>query len=218
MTRYADRRDAGRRLAEALRPTLAGRAADPIVLGLPRGGVPVAAEVAQALGAPLDVLLVRKVGAPGNPEFAIGAIAEGGVVVRDPRVGGSAWFSDQAFEAQAARERVELQRRAKVYRGDRAPLQLAGRTALLVDDGLATGATMLAAVRAAGRAGAARVVVAVPVCSPEAHRLVAAEADEVFALQVPPDFAAVGEWYRQFDQVTDAEVVRLLSDAPAASA
>ncbi len=218
MTRYADRRDAGRRLGEALRPDMAGRGGDVIVLGLPRGGVPVAAEVARALALPVDVLLVRKVGAPGNPEFAIGAIAEGGVVVRDPRIGGGGWFSEQAFEAQAGREQVELQRRAAAYRGDRAPPALSGRTALLVDDGLATGATMLAAVRAARVAGAGRVVVAVPVCSPEARALVAAEADEFMALQVPPDFAAVGEWYRRFEQVADAEVVRLLSDAPAASA
>jgi predicted phosphoribosyltransferase len=218
MTRYADRREAGRRLGEALRSPAAAWRAGVVVLGLPRGGVPVAAEVARALAAPLDVLIVRKVGAPGNPEFAIGAIAEGEVVVRDPRVGGGAWFGERAFEIQAARERVELQRRAEAYRGDRAAPALAGHTALLVDDGLATGATMLAAVRAARRAGAARVVVAVPVCSREARALVAAEADEVIALQVPADFAAVGEWYLRFEQVADAEVVRLLSDARAASA
>lgn len=218
MTRYADRRDAGRRLGAALRAPAAAWGAGVIVLGLPRGGVPVAAEVALALAAPLDVLIVRKVGAPGNPEFAIGAIAEGEVVVRDPRVGGGGWFGARAFEAQAAQERVELQRRAEAYRGGRAVPSLAGHTALLVDDGLATGATMLAAVRAARRAGAARVVVAVPVCSRAAQALVAAEADEVIALQVPVDFAAVGEWYLRFDQVADAEVVRLLSDARAASA
>lgn len=218
MTRYADRRDAGRRLGEALRSPAATWGAGVIVLGLPRGGVPVAAEVALALAVPMDVLIVRKVGAPGNPEFAIGAIAEGEVVVRDPRVGGGGWFGERAFEAQAARERVELQRRAEAYRGGRAAPSLAGHTAVLVDDGLATGATMLAAIRAARRAGAARVVVAVPVCSREARALVAAEADDVIALQVPVDFAAVGEWYLRFDQVADAEVVRLLSDARAASA
>lgn len=218
MTRYADRREAGRLLGDCLRGARGRWPGELLVLGLPRGGVPVAVEVARALSAPLDVLLVRKVGAPGNPEFAIGAIAEGDVVVRDAGVGGGAWFSGAVFDERAAHERAELQRRAVAYRGGRAAPALGGRTALLVDDGLATGATMLAAVRAARRAGAARVVVAVPVASPEARVRVGSEADEVIALQEPADFAAVGEWYRRFEQVEDAEVIRLLSGGPAASA
>jgi predicted phosphoribosyltransferase len=211
---YEDRAQAGRALGRALSGPRA-RWSEPLrVLGLPRGGVPVAVEVTRALDAPLDVLVVRKVGAPGNREFALGAIAQGGVVVRDLAVGGAGGCSPEAFEAQLERERVELQRREQSFRDGRPPLDLRGTVAVLVDDGLATGATMLAAVRAARQAGAARVVVAVPVASREAYQRVSAEADEVIALEVPRCFMAVGEWYQDFRQVEDAEVRRLLRSEP----
>jgi putative phosphoribosyl transferase len=215
MSIYDDRAHAGRELARALAAARARWTGPLRVLGLPRGGVPVALEVARALDAPLDVLVVRKIGAPGNREFAIGAIAQGGVVVRDPEAGSAAWFPPEAFDAQLVRERAELQRRERAFREGRPPLDLQGTAAVLVDDGLATGATMLAAVRAARQAGATRVVVAVPVASREAQQRVAAEADEVIALQVPPCFMAVGEWYQDFRQVEDDEVRRLLRSDPA---
>lgn len=211
---YEDRAHAGRALGRALSGRRANWREPLLVLGLPRGGVPVAVEVARALDAPLDVLVVRKVGAPGNREFALGAIAQGGVVVRDSAVGAAGWCSPEAFEAQLERERIELQRREQSFREGRLPLDLRGAAAVLVDDGLATGATMLAAVRSARLAGAARVVVAVPVASREAQQRVSAEADEVIALEVPPYFMAVGEWYQDFRQVEDAEVRRLLRSDP----
>jgi predicted phosphoribosyltransferase len=211
---YEDRAQAGRALGRALSGPRA-RWSEPLrVLGLPRGGVPVAVEVARALDAPLDVLVVRKVGAPGNREFALGAIAQGGGVVRDLAVGGAGGCSPEDFEVQLERERAELQRREQSFREGRPPLDLRGTVAVLVDDGLATGATMLAAVRAARQAGAARVVVAVPVASSEAHQRVSAEADEVIALEVPRYFMAVGEWYQDFRQVEEAEVHRLLRSEP----
>lgn len=205
---FADRSAAGRELAGAvlklgLRPPV-------LVLGLPRGGVPVAYEVARALHAPLDVLVVRKIGMPGQPELAIGAIASGDVIVRDAE---SASFMDDLdirFEQIAKRERVELERREQAYRADLPPLDLRGRTVVLIDDGLATGATMVAAVRAARKAGAESVVVAAPLASDSAAALVGAEADQTAILEIPAFLRSIGAWYANFEQVEDAEVCALL--------
>ena len=181
-----------------------------LVLGLPRGGVPVAHEIARALEAPLDVMLVRKVGMPGQPELAIGAVAAGGIVVHDRTLEREYPGIAAAFECVAAEERRELSRRERVYRAGLAPLFLEGKTVLLVDDGLATGSTMLAAVRAARAAGAGAVVVAVPVASAQAAALVGAEADELVILQIPAMLFAIGEWYERFEQLEDDEVCRIL--------
>ncbi|MDM0011375.1 phosphoribosyltransferase family protein [Variovorax sp. J22P168] len=206
---FDDRRDAGRRLVAALhgwrgRPGL-------LVLGLPRGGVPVARVVADALGAPLDVLVVRKLGLPGHEEFAMGAIGPGGICVRSEAC--ARWPVSQAvLDRVIARERAELDRRERRYRGERAPLVLAGRELLLVDDGLATGATMKAAVMAARAAGPQRIGVAVPVASREAVQSLEALADEVLSVFTPEHFLAVGAWYRDFAQTSDDEVCALLKD------
>lgn len=206
---YPDRAEAGRLLGAAVRDRL-GAAAPPVVLGLPRGGVPVAAEVARALGAPLDVLVVRKVGVPDQPELAMGAVGPGGVIVRNEELLELLPYAALEFERVALRERAEVERRERAYRGRRPPLALAGRTAILVDDGVATGATMRAGVAAARALGAAFVVVATPVAASEASALLEAEADELVCLQVPPDFRAVGAWYRDFPQLDDDEVRALL--------
>jgi predicted phosphoribosyltransferase len=212
MTRvFEDRADAGRALAKAL-----GRKrgeAGAIVLALPRGGVPVAFEVAKELGLPLDVLVVRKLGLPWQPELAMGAIASGGAVVLNEDVLRLAGPSEAALEQVRRQELVELERREKQYRGARPPLDMKGRTGILVDDGLATGATMEAAVRALRTLGAKRVVVAVPVASPDARDRIAAVADEVICLSAPMLFSAVGQWYRDFGQTSDAEVSELLAKA-----
>lgn len=208
---FVDRRSAGIALAAALRnaqlkPPL-------VILALPRGGVPVAYEVARVLGAPLDVLPVRKIGMPEQPEFAIGAIAAGGIVVRDPAVAAQLEAAGVDFEQLVGSERAELSRRERIYRGDAAPLRLAGRTVILTDDGLATGLTMLAALHAARQANAARIVVAVPVASREACALLARETEDVVALITPERLQAVGEWYERFEQVEDEEVLALLRRA-----
>lgn len=205
---FDDRVDAGRALARALvaRKDLAGA----IVLALPRGGVPVANEVAQALGLPLDVLVVRKLGLPSQPELAMGAIASGGAVVLNDEVVRYLGGRKEALEEVQRRELAELARRERAYRGERAPLAMAGRDAIVVDDGLATGATMEAAVRALRAGGAGRVIVAVPVASAEARDRIAAVADEVVCLATPMFFSAVGQWYRDFGQTTDDEVRELL--------
>ena len=203
--------DAGRALARAL--TVFGGAADAIVLGLPRGGVPVASEIARSLGLPLDVLVVRKLGLPWQPELAMGAIASGGAMVLNKDVLRHSAFGEEALEQVKRRELVELERRERAFRGTSPPLDVSGRTAIVVDDGLATGATMEAAVRALRIQGAARVVVAVPVASVEARERVAALADEVFCLETPRYFSAVGQWYRDFDQTSDREVSELLEGA-----
>jgi len=181
-----------------------------LVLGLPRGGVPVAYEVARALDAPLDVMLVRKVGMPGQPELAIGAVAAGDIVVHERTIEQEIPGIAADFERIAAQERLELRRREQVYRAGRGPLALQGRTVVLVDDGLATGSTMLAAVRAARAGGAERVVVAAPVASPQAAALVGAEADQLIILQTPAMLLAIGQWYECFEQLEDVEVCRLL--------
>ena len=206
---FADRADAGRRLAERL-GAYAGRG-DVIVLGLPRGGVPVAAEVARSLPAPLDVCVVRKLGVPGDEELALGAIAAGGVLVLNDRVVSGLHLSDEAIAAVAAVEHAELRRREQAYRGERPPADLAGRTVIVVDDGLATGATMRAAVRAVRMRAPARVVVAVPVAAPETCAALGPEVDEVVCALRPSDFRSVGGWYDDFAPTTDDEVRRCVT-------
>jgi predicted phosphoribosyltransferase len=205
--RFRDRRDAGRLLAERL---AAETWHDPVILALPRGGVPVAFEIATALHAPLDVLVVRKVGAPHHREFGIGAIAEGGVTIRDDSAARMVGVSLDRFDRLAAEERRELERRVQLYRGDRSLPQLDGRDVVLVDDGLATGATMRAAVRAVRTAEPARVIVAVPVGPPDTCADLAALADDLVCPLQPPSFSAVGQWYVDFGATTDDDVLRLL--------
>lgn len=212
--RFRDRRDAGQQLAQAL-GGFAGRD-DVTVLGLPRGGIPVAYEVARSLRAPLDAFTVRKLGVPGQEELAMGAIATGGVRVLDADTIRMLGIAAEDVERTIDRESTELLRRDRRYRGDRPALQLRGRTALLVDDGIATGASMTAAVRAVRALGAAGVVVAVPVAPPATVERLRREADDCISLLVPADFFAVGAWYQDFGQVTDEEVVTLLDDHDAA--
>ncbi len=203
---FPNRCAAGRELgAELVRLDLL----QPVVLALPRGGVPVGYEVAHLLGVPLDVLVVRKVGAPGQPEFAIGAVASG-VTVFDEDVLSWLGIGADYFEAAARRERLEAQRREAIFREGRPPLDLRDRTAIVVDDGLATGSTMLAAVAVARKHGAAHVVVAVPVGAREACDRLAERADRVVCLTTPEPFGAVGNWYTDFTQTGDAEVRHLL--------
>jgi putative phosphoribosyl transferase len=211
VTRFRDRREAGERLAASL--TRYANRDEVVVLGLPRGGVPVAFEVARALGAPFDVFLVRKLGAPGHPEFAIGAIAAGGVRVLSQDVIAELHIPREMVEEVAERERLELERREKAYRGDRPKPQLQGRTVIVIDDGLATGSTMEAAVSALREHRPAKIVVAVPVGAVESCRRLRALADEVICLRTPEPFNAVGLWYQRFDQTTDSEVVELLRRA-----
>jgi predicted phosphoribosyltransferase len=207
--RFEDRRDGGRFLAGQL-----GRYAhrpDVVVLGLPRGGVPVAAEVATALEVPLDVFVVRKLGVPGHEELAMGAIASGGIRVLNDDVVRAVGISEQEIESVAARELVTLEARERAYRGDREPLQLRDRTAILVDDGLATGATMRAAIMALRGLGAAAIVVAVPTAPRETCQALGREVEDVVCATTPDPFTAVGIWYRDFRPVSDEEVRKLLS-------
>ncbi|HZH26421.1 MAG TPA: phosphoribosyltransferase family protein [Azospirillaceae bacterium] len=207
---FHDRTEAGRRLAERL----AGLArAAPVVLALPRGGVPVGREVADMLGAPLDLLLVRKVGAPCHPELAIGAVAGGTAepeVYRDEGLVSRLGVPDVWFAAEAARELAEIDRRRAEYLQGRPPLDLSGRTVIVVDDGVATGASIRLALRAARRQRPARLVMAVPVAAPSTLARLADETDEIVAVLTPEDFAAVGQFYIDFHQLNDAEVKRLL--------
>lgn len=207
-TRFRDRHDAGRQLVALLEPFRDER---PVVLGIPRGGVPVAAEIAQALHAPLDVTVVRKLGAPQNPEFAIGALAEGGVRVLSEETVLALGLSNTALHALLARVEGELVQRLVRYRGTRAPAPLGGRTAILVDDGLATGRSAMAAVHALRRRGATRVILAVPVAAGESARQLRRHADEVVCVESPSDLWAVGAWYEDFRPTTDEEVATLLA-------
>ncbi len=207
MTTYRDRSEAGRALADRL-TALTGQP-DVTVLGLVRGGVPVARVVAERLGAPLDVLVVRKLGMPWAPEVAFGALGPGGVRVLNDLVAGQL-DADDIAEVQR-REQAELDRREQLYRAGRPPLDLTGRTALIVDDGLATGATARAAVQVARHLGARRVVLAVPVGAQEACEMLAAEADEAICAQRPANFGAVGAYYDDFHEVSDDEVTEALT-------
>ena len=211
MGRFRDRRDAGRQLAEKL-SAYANRP-DVLVLGLPRGGVPVAYEVAKVLNAPLDVFLVRKLGVPGREELAMCAIASGSVRVLNQNVVQSLRLSDQTIEAVAAAEQRTLVRRERVYRGDRPRLAVRDQTVILVDDGLATGATMRAAVVALRQQQPRRIVVAVPVAAPETCDEFRAEVDDIVCAITPPLFYAVGLWYQDFSQTSDEEVRALLEHA-----
>jgi uncharacterized protein (TIGR00369 family) len=210
--RFRDRSDAGRQLARRLLPL---RGEDVVVLGLPRGGVAVAAEVARALRAPLDVILVRKLGVPSQPELGMGAIGEGDARVINADVVRYAQVSEADIRAVEQRERAELERRIKRFRGDVPPEPLAGRIAVLVDDGIATGSTARAASQVARAQGAARVVLAVPVAPPSASTTLAGDIDELVCLETPERFLAIGEWYDDFSQTRDEEVVSLLRAARA---
>jgi predicted phosphoribosyltransferase len=207
--RFRNRTDAGRQLAEKL----AAYANRPgvLVLALPRGGVPVGFEVARELGAPRDVFLVRKLGVPGYEELAMGAVATGGVRVLNDEIVRGLGISEHEIDAAAARELQELARRERLYRGDRPPPDIAGRTVILVDDGLATGATMRAAIAAVRQRQPARIVVAVPTASPDTCEALKAEADDVVCAMTPEPFLAVGHWYEDFTQTTDDEVRELLA-------
>jgi putative phosphoribosyl transferase len=208
---FANRTEAGRLLAEKL-VNYAGRA-DVIVLGLPRGGVPVAFEVAQRLGALLDVFIVRKLGVPGFEELAAGAIASGGVRVLNEDVMRAIPHADEVINAITARETAELERREQIYREGRPPPELRDRIVILVDDGLATGATMRAAVKALRERGAAKIVVAVPVGPPDTCHELEERADETICLSTPEFFQAVGQYYEDFSQTSDEDVRELLSRA-----
>ncbi len=208
--RFRNRADAGRQLASRLLP-LKGK--DVVVLGLPRGGVAVAAEVARALEAPLDVILVRKLGVPVQPELGMGAIGEGDARVINADVVRYARVSEADISAVEQRERAELERRIKRFRGETPRVPLEGRTAILVDDGVATGSTARAACQVARAQGAATVVLAVPVAPPSVSVTLAGDADEVICLETPERFLAIGEWYEDFSQTSDEEVVSLLRAA-----
>lgn len=209
--RFADRIDAGRRLAEAL-ADYEGRA-DVVVYGLPRGGVPVAAEVASALGAPLDVLVVRKLGVPGQPELAMGAVASGGVRVLNQEVLRQLRVKEEQLERITEEQRREVREREQRFRGDAEAPEIEGKTALVIDDGIATGSTMRASVEALRELGPDKIVVAVPVASYSACEDMEEVADEVICLETPSPFRAVGAWYEKFDQTSDAEVKQLLEQA-----
>jgi len=204
---FADRIDAGERLAKGL-AHLAG--SECVVLAIPRGGVIVGEVIARELGAPLDVVVPRKIGAPGNPELAIGAVAPG-IRVLDPRMVGALGVTDRYLEREIAEQEAEIERRQRAYRGGRPPQPVEGRVAIVVDDGVATGSTAVAALRWARARAAERVVLAVPVAPPQSLERLRAEADEVVVLETPQPFLAVGEWYRDFDQTTDEQVVSALA-------
>jgi putative phosphoribosyl transferase len=206
---FRDRREAGRLLAAKL--TAYANRPDVIVLALPRGGVPVADEVARALGAPLDVFVVRKLGVPGSEELAMGAVATGGVRVLNDQLVNRLGIPDHLIDAVAVREGQELARRERLYRGGRPLLDVRDRTVILVDDGLATGATMRAAIAALRQLYPARIVVAVPTASPETCEEMRAEVDDVICAITPEPFQAVGRWYQDFAQTTDEEVQDLLT-------
>jgi len=204
---FDDRLDAGHQLAEALKEHAGPEA---VILGIPRGGVVVAEVVARVLGAPLDVVVPRKIGAPGNPELGLGAVAPG-VRVLDPWLIERLGVSQAYLEREIAAQEQEIERRLHAYREGRPPVDVAGKTAVVVDDGVATGGTAVAALRWAKAQGAEKVVLAVPVAPPQTMDRLRSEADEVVALATPEPFFAVGEWYRVFDQTSDGEVVAALA-------
>jgi putative phosphoribosyl transferase len=208
--RFHNRADAGRRLGERLDHL--GRE-HPIVIGLPRGGVPVAAEIAERLGAPLDIVVVRKIGTPDRAELAAGAVGEDGVTVENVPVLRELGLTWDDLREQVEHERVEVKRRAESLRPARPRADLRDRTVVLVDDGIATGSTVVAAIRVVRKLGASRVVLAVPVAPADAIQRMSALADEVVCLQTPARFLAVGQWYQNFNQVSDSEVCALLSAA-----
>ncbi len=213
MALFKDRTDAGRQLADEL-GHYRGRA-DVVVLALPRGGVPVAFEVARALQAPLDVYVVRKLGTPGRPELAMGAIASGGVMVRNEDLMVQLGISDEQAQEVAARELIELERRERSYRDGREPFDVRGKTVVLVDDGLATGATMRAAVTALEARAPAAIVVAVPTAAPDTCAEFRGLVDEVVCVATPEPFLGVGRWYQHFAQTSDQDVKALLAQAAA---
>lgn len=208
---FEDRTQAGRLLGEAL-ADYANRS-DVVVLALPRGGVPVGFEVARMIDAPLDIMLVRKLGTPGQEELAMGAIASGGVCVLNPDIVAVIDISQETIEAVAATERQELERREQAYRGNKPPPAVENHCIILVDDGLATGASMLAAVSALRQRKPASIVVAIPVAPPDTVQRLKQEADDVVCLATPEPFSAVGRWYREFSQTSDDEVKSLLERA-----
>ena len=205
-----DREQAGKALADAL---IEFSGQDALILALPRGGVPVAFEIAQRLGATLDILLVRKLGTPGQQELAAGAIASGGVRVLNEEVVQALGIEEETLDGIAAQELVELERRERVYRGERPRPEVAGRTVILVDDGIATGSTMRAAIAAVRHMHPQKIVVAVPVGAADTVLALRREADQVVCLATPEPFYAIGPWYRDFHQVDDSEVSRLLATA-----
>ncbi|MCE5326531.1 MAG: phosphoribosyltransferase [Planctomycetaceae bacterium] len=204
---YLDRTDAGKKLAHALGDY---RGKDALVLALPRGGVIVGYEVARELEADLDVLIVRKLGSPYNPEFGIGAIASGGARYLDAKAIAALHVPQAYIERVEQQERAELERRSRTYRGERPQPQIDGRLVILVDDGIATGGTARAAVRALRQANPARLVLAVPVAPPSTVAALAGEVDEIVCPEMPLGFSAIGQWYQYFDQVSDEEVIDLL--------
>lgn len=204
---FLDRPTAGRKLAQRL---IYLKNKNAVVLGLPRGGVPVAFEVAKEINAPLDVIVVRKLGVPLQPELAMGAVGEGGVVIRNDEVIAMAKITEDQFAKVQAREDKEVSERARRFREGRSPLSLVGRFAIIVDDGIATGSTALAACDVARALGAEKVLLAVPVGSRQAMSALSAKADEVISLEIPDNFFAVGQWYEDFSPVSDEEVIELL--------
>ncbi|MCS7251332.1 MAG: phosphoribosyltransferase family protein [Anaerolineae bacterium] len=212
--RFRDRRDAGQRLAEALRDLeLEARMGQVVVMGIPRGGVVVAYEIARALQAPLDVILAHKLGAPGNPELAIGAVAEDGTLWVDPLAVAELEVSPEYIEEEVRKQQEELRRQAVIFRGARPAIPVENRSVVVVDDGIATGATMRVSLRSLRNRGARRRIVAVPLAPPEMLPRVESEADMVVVLHTPLLFWAVGTFYEQFDQVSEEEVSALLKEA-----
>lgn len=207
MKRFRNRAEAGKELAEKLLPYARE---DVIILALPRGGVPVAFEVAKALNVPLELLLVRKLGVPGHEELALGAVASGGVRILNDDIVESLGISRQAIEAVTAREKAELERREKLYRGDKPFQRLEGKTVIVVDDGIATGATMRVAVRALRQQNVAKIIVAAPTSAPDTYKQLRLETHEVVCLATPEPYLAVGTWYEDFSQTSDEEVKALL--------
>lgn len=207
---FRDRKEAGQRLSEELTDYADE---DVVVMALPRGGVPVAFEIAKRLEAPLDVVVVRKVGVPGHEELAMGAVASGGILVRNDDVMTALGIDADVIEAAAERKRREVSAREREFRGDRETPELTGRTVIVVDDGIATGSTMRASLRALRQSGAGRLIVAVPVASETACREMGELADEVICLVATDQLLAVGQWYYDFDQVSSDEVIELLDEA-----